>query len=45
MASAIRPMPTEASVMKESFHANIGMTRKSTTVQNAVRASNQRRAR
>ena len=38
-------MLAAASVMKESFHAYIGMTMKSTTVQKAARALNQCRAR
>ena len=41
IARAIRPMLTAASVMNESFHANMGTMRKRTTVQNAARALNQ----
>jgi hypothetical protein len=45
MASAIRPMLAVASVMNESFQANIGTMMKSTTVQKAAWALNQWRAR
>ncbi len=45
MVSAISPVLTAASLMKENFHAYIGTTTKRTTLQKAARALNQWRAR
>jgi hypothetical protein len=45
MVSAMSPVLTAASVMKENFQAYMGTTTKSMTLQNAARALNQWRAR